>query len=333
MNQDQRIGLALGVLLVGACAAFFFRNDSRPAQKSPRLEHARELDEWIAEKSTRPYTNGIETIEEADRRHASPTDLLLAQTSLHTWNPLKLFQSRNDFPTSARSRKTGDLSVESSEFANVEGSNAVESSDLPVVALEGGIDDIRQEAKNDPHSTTERIHVVQKGESLSSIAAKLLGDRGRYQEIFDANRDQLDDPNDLKLGMTLRLPDSNSRPASRQSAVRSTVDHDQSNGSVAPTENNARTPATTSMPERLANVESSTPQPAPTRTEPSSEHADEAITQSPEQPVPKRFVPARRSPLPPRQSNSPLKADTPSENAGRRLSQISLQSTSGKIAR
>ena len=28
MNQDQRIGLALGVLLVGACSALFFRNET-----------------------------------------------------------------------------------------------------------------------------------------------------------------------------------------------------------------------------------------------------------------------------------------------------------------
>ena len=38
MNQDQRIGLALGVLLVGACSALFFRNETRKLPNAPKLE-------------------------------------------------------------------------------------------------------------------------------------------------------------------------------------------------------------------------------------------------------------------------------------------------------
>ncbi|MEI8021933.1 MAG: hypothetical protein WCH39_27225, partial [Schlesneria sp.] len=67
MHQDQRIGLALGVLLIGACAALFFRNETIDVSNSPRLQHAQELDDRIAERSTRPYLKGIEVVESADR--------------------------------------------------------------------------------------------------------------------------------------------------------------------------------------------------------------------------------------------------------------------------
>ena len=67
MHQDQRIGLALAVLLIGACAAFFFRNETVDVSNAPRLKHAQELDDRIAERTTRPYLKGIETVEAADR--------------------------------------------------------------------------------------------------------------------------------------------------------------------------------------------------------------------------------------------------------------------------
>ena len=63
MHQDQRIGLALGVLLIGACAALFFRNETRERVETPRLQHAQELDDRIAERTTRPYLKGVEAVE------------------------------------------------------------------------------------------------------------------------------------------------------------------------------------------------------------------------------------------------------------------------------
>src|SRR6478736_5155146 len=86
MHQDQRIGLALGVLLVGACAAFFFRNEARIAPETPRLQHAQQLDDRIAERSTRPYLKGIETVEASDRRRQAD-----ATQEASSWNPLVAF--------------------------------------------------------------------------------------------------------------------------------------------------------------------------------------------------------------------------------------------------
>lgn len=56
-------------------------------------------------------------------------------------------------------------------------------------------------------SAKGRTHIVTDGETLSSIAGKYLGSQARYQEVFQANRDQLKSVNDLKIGMKLNIPD------------------------------------------------------------------------------------------------------------------------------
>ncbi len=55
MHRDQKIGLALGVLLIGAVAAFFFRNERSTMDGVPVISDVVELDAVIAEKNFRPY--------------------------------------------------------------------------------------------------------------------------------------------------------------------------------------------------------------------------------------------------------------------------------------
>ena len=50
------------------------------------------------------------------------------------------------------------------------------------------------------------IHVVEKGDTLSAIAKKTLGDANRYMEIFEANKPMLKDPNKIYPGQSLRIP-------------------------------------------------------------------------------------------------------------------------------
>ncbi len=51
-------------------------------------------------------------------------------------------------------------------------------------------------------------HTVGRGESLSVIALRMLGDSERYMEIYEANRDVMRNPNSLKPGMKLRIPNA-----------------------------------------------------------------------------------------------------------------------------
>ena len=52
------------------------------------------------------------------------------------------------------------------------------------------------------------VYVVQKGDSLWTIAAKpeIYGKATRWRRIFDANRDLLKSPERLRAGMTLKIP-------------------------------------------------------------------------------------------------------------------------------
>jgi nucleoid-associated protein YgaU len=54
-----------------------------------------------------------------------------------------------------------------------------------------------------------RTYTVQRGDSLSRIARHAYGDANRWHEIFEANRDQIDDPDLIHPGQVLKLPDSN----------------------------------------------------------------------------------------------------------------------------
>lgn len=49
-------------------------------------------------------------------------------------------------------------------------------------------------------------HVVEAGDTLSKIARKYYGDASLYQQIFEANRDQLKDPDLIQVGQKLRIP-------------------------------------------------------------------------------------------------------------------------------
>jgi nucleoid-associated protein YgaU len=51
-----------------------------------------------------------------------------------------------------------------------------------------------------------REYTVQKGDTLTRIAARELASAARWREIFELNRELLDEPEDLREGMKLRLP-------------------------------------------------------------------------------------------------------------------------------
>ena len=58
-----------------------------------------------------------------------------------------------------------------------------------------------------PIGTPQTIsYPVQPGDTLSAIAKKFLGNASEYMDIFNANRDQLTDPDKIKPGQVLKIP-------------------------------------------------------------------------------------------------------------------------------
>jgi nucleoid-associated protein YgaU len=55
-------------------------------------------------------------------------------------------------------------------------------------------------------SSATRTYMVQPGDSLSKISRQLYGDANKYMKIFEANKDKLADPDKVRAGMELVIP-------------------------------------------------------------------------------------------------------------------------------
>jgi nucleoid-associated protein YgaU len=55
-------------------------------------------------------------------------------------------------------------------------------------------------------SAPTKSYTVQKGDTLSKIAKNFYGEANEYPRIFDANRDQLKDPDKIQPGQVLKIP-------------------------------------------------------------------------------------------------------------------------------
>ena len=57
-----------------------------------------------------------------------------------------------------------------------------------------------------PAAPAEQTYTVESGDSLWAIAQRFYGDGSQYSRIFEANRDQLDNPDMIQPGQVLRIP-------------------------------------------------------------------------------------------------------------------------------
>jgi nucleoid-associated protein YgaU len=57
-----------------------------------------------------------------------------------------------------------------------------------------------------PAAAAARTYTVKAGDTLSAIAKEQLGSASDYPKIFEANRDQLSDPDKIKPGQVLKIP-------------------------------------------------------------------------------------------------------------------------------
>ncbi|HEX6083331.1 MAG TPA: LysM peptidoglycan-binding domain-containing protein [Thermoanaerobaculia bacterium] len=55
-------------------------------------------------------------------------------------------------------------------------------------------------------ASEHRTHDVASGDTLSALAKRYYGDASQYNRIFEANRDQLSDPDKIQVGQKLKIP-------------------------------------------------------------------------------------------------------------------------------
>lgn len=198
MQRDLKIGLSLGVMLLGVVGAFLFRKDADPHLQPQKLKSAKLLDERIAERTRTPYMTGGLEFEE---------DPFLQEQVPGTSSPL------GDRP--AGFAPPGWLTAEDDPFASRTAqphrvNSAPQPEFLDVIPL------AQPERDTAPRTTTgmpantvsatQTTHVIAAGDTLSTIAQKYLGSQAKYHEIYAANRDVLPDPDSLPLGKTLVIP-------------------------------------------------------------------------------------------------------------------------------
>lgn len=69
-----------------------------------------------------------------------------------------------------------------------------------------GVGRLAEPARVEPTRPEAQTYTVQSGDTLSAISRKFYGGPGRAMDIYQANRDIIDNPNRLEVGETLRLP-------------------------------------------------------------------------------------------------------------------------------
>jgi len=57
-----------------------------------------------------------------------------------------------------------------------------------------------------PSTGGGRFHTVQKKDTLYSIARQYYGDQAKWKDIYQANRNDISDPNKIRVGQRLAIP-------------------------------------------------------------------------------------------------------------------------------
>lgn len=261
MHHDKKVGLGLGILLVGFVGAFFFREEPRTPAPLPELQSAEMLDREISESlvdKPKPYTD----LDEYEQQYKPVVNLEGIETSgvgetAADVPPTgkKVFDAEFDFlnepaepiavqpevaadsgeaglagerrlqklPAELKPQPKQDVTVSQTtpggkdpaagEMFAADLTSPQESPVQPFAEDQQPFADvtIHDSAQSSNTAVTEPgaqpgYYIVQKGDTLSGIASRLLGRQGLYRKIFELNRDQLASPDDLRPGMRLRIP-------------------------------------------------------------------------------------------------------------------------------
>ncbi len=173
MHPDLKVGLALAMLIVGFAGAMCFRH--RPldavALNEPLPSDAA-LDAEMELLPVRTYTPELETA-------VSDEGVVAAD------------EVAEILPTS-----NGELEIP----------EPIASAEDPESVAATAADTSQAVDAMPADNSASATYVVRTGDTLSGIANRLLGSTQRYEEIFEANRHQLNSPDDLRPGMELVIP-------------------------------------------------------------------------------------------------------------------------------
>jgi nucleoid-associated protein YgaU len=244
VQQDQKIGLSLAVLLIGFAGAFCFRHEVVVPQPPLALDGAEQLDQRIEHLPVRAYTEleGVRLPRERDRQRAAPdgplSEVVASPRADHADDDrpddrISTFRGPPEplrVATHSRYiRPTLNIEMEAPVSSNHRDTKRPEVS-RPAAAHNPTP---TQHADTHPHEELSRTrvtspphspsvagadtlprdeglamptYVVRPGDTLSGLAQRFLGSTHRYHELYEINRDVLSDPDRLPQGAVLRIP-------------------------------------------------------------------------------------------------------------------------------
>lgn len=322
MGRDKILGLSLGILTLGFAAAFCFRPELDIGGPLPQLKSAFKLDQQIAEKPIAPYLTGVE--ESAIVAKSEPiTPRITPPVALQQMEEIRpdvrlsdIFNAPTSEPPFSRSILPQIAAVPVASSAP----DPIRMNPEEFVAENRGweVDSVsRREVTLDaPEAVAtakDRMHRVEKGDTLSKIASRYLGNGARYMDIYEYNKDKLNSPHDLRAGMSLRIPPKNGVPSQPSIAPQQPAITPRQ-PAVAPQGG----PKLEARPTKSMTLPSRWPVAEPAISNP-------AELGAPIESTTERFSPINRSPLFPRASNASQSAPEPVKPAPKgkkRLSQV-----------
>ena len=90
----------------------------------------------------------------------------------------------------------------------VEGDPLPASSESASGTMEQSVEAEQQQDAAFEASTGTQYYTIESGDTLWGIAAKFLGNGSKYPEIFEANREVIEDPDKIFVGQKIRIPSS-----------------------------------------------------------------------------------------------------------------------------
>ncbi len=209
VQRDKKLGLALGILLIGIVAAFFFRNESETGSDAPQLMEPQKLDDEISQKPFAPYLTDLEIDEPQPASGQLPSG---AFSKLSGTNQHSAVWDQPDVPTGDDAFKQWPAETGPPDpIDNHPSERAI------VIPRHNQAWDVVSEPPDKDRSTSAKLvstqsaaqfllYRIQKGDTLSVLAQRFLGSSIRFLEIFEVNRSILKSPNDLPVGKQIRIP-------------------------------------------------------------------------------------------------------------------------------
>jgi nucleoid-associated protein YgaU len=88
------------------------------------------------------------------------------------------------------------------DFSNVQSGSSSTETDAP----KADFSNVQGGSSSTEETIGEQTYTVQKGDTLSHVAQQFYGKASGWNRIFEANRDQLDNPDLIQPGQVLKIP-------------------------------------------------------------------------------------------------------------------------------